>query len=342
MSNMVSIVVPVYNVEKYLRECIDSLLCQSYNNIEIILVDDGSKDASGDICDEYAQLDDRIIVVHKKNEGLGYARNTGIEVAKGEFVVFVDSDDYVDSDMIEQLLLPIVKEGADTCIGGFRRVDDQRNILYTETYIWQHFEEEDVYNSFFMRILGSSPSEHDSFRMSVWNAIYSLDIINNNNIRFPSERKLISEDLIFDSDYYKYAKKVSVIETASYNYRVAQGSLTNSYRENKIVMICDLYEEMEKRVLETFKDSDSAVMRLQKLFFVNLRGCIAQEKQSVSKKRFKNMVMAMRNICCNSTVRKVIKAYPANELHFKQKVFVLLIKYKMIFTLCFVSNFGLI
>lgn len=342
MSNMVSIVVPVYNVEKYLRECIDSLLSQSYQNIEIILVDDGSKDSSGSICDEYAQMDTRIIVIHKKNEGLGFARNTGIEASHGEFVVFVDSDDYADSDMIKQLLQPITEDGADTCIGGFKRVDNHKNIIYTEKYVRQSFDGADVYNSFFMRILGSSPSSHDAFRMSVWNAIYSLDIIKENNIRFPSERKLISEDLVFDSDYYKYAKKIFVIETVSYNYRVAQGSLTNSYRENKVAMICDLYEEMEKRVQGSFMDSNTAVIRLQKQFFVNLRGCIAQEKQSISQKKFKDMLVSMRKVCNNSTVLKVISSYPTDELHFRQKGFIFLIKHKMSFLLCIISNLGLV
>ena len=99
-----SIVVPVYNTEKYLKQCVDSLTSQTLNEIEIILVDDGSTDGSGAICDEYAAKDSRIKVIHKENGGLGFARNSGLEMAQGEFVGFVDSDDWVDLDFFEKLL----------------------------------------------------------------------------------------------------------------------------------------------------------------------------------------------------------------------------------------------
>ena len=100
----VSIIVPIYNVEQYLRRCIDSLLAQTYTNIEIVLVDDGSPDNCGDICDEYAQTDTRIKVIHKKNCGLSAARNSGIEAVSGEWVTFIDSDDWLETDAIECLM----------------------------------------------------------------------------------------------------------------------------------------------------------------------------------------------------------------------------------------------
>ena len=110
---LISIIVPVYNVEKYLGKCIESILAQTYKNIEIILVDDGAKDNSGEICDEYAKKDDRIRVIHKENGGLSDARNRGIEEAKGELIGFIDSDDYIDSDMYETLYNVLTKYGAD-------------------------------------------------------------------------------------------------------------------------------------------------------------------------------------------------------------------------------------
>ncbi len=109
---LISIIVPVYNVEKYLSKCIDSILAQTYKNTEIILVDDGAKDKSGEICDEYAKKDSRIRVIHKKNGGLSDARNCGLEAARGELVGFIDSDDYIDSDMYEVLYNAMEKYGA--------------------------------------------------------------------------------------------------------------------------------------------------------------------------------------------------------------------------------------
>lgn len=100
---LISIIVPVYNVEKYLKECIDSVISQTYKNLEIILVDDGSTDKSGEICDEYSKKDSRIKVIHKENGGLSDARNVALDIAKGEYIGFVDSDDYVEKDMFETL-----------------------------------------------------------------------------------------------------------------------------------------------------------------------------------------------------------------------------------------------
>ena len=113
MKDLVSIIIPVYNVEKYLDKCIQSVLQQTYDNLEIILVDDGSTDLSGEMCDKYSKMDSRIIVIHKKNGGLSSARNTALDIMKGNFVFFLDSDDYVDKYLIEYLLEDIYKYNAD-------------------------------------------------------------------------------------------------------------------------------------------------------------------------------------------------------------------------------------
>lgn len=109
----VSIIVPVYNVEKYVERCIESIIKQSYKNLEIILIDDGSKDNSGKICDEYAQKDNRIKVIHKKNGGLSDARNTGLNIADGEYICFIDSDDYIHKDLVKDNLEKLIQQKAD-------------------------------------------------------------------------------------------------------------------------------------------------------------------------------------------------------------------------------------
>ncbi|EGP5489252.1 glycosyltransferase, partial [Enterococcus faecium] len=114
----ISIIVPVYKVEPYLRKCVDSILAQTFTDFEVILVDDGSPDNSGKICDEYASKDSRVRVIHKKNGGLSSARNAGIDVARGKYLGFVDSDDYIEKDMYELLYDNIVKEQADLSICG--------------------------------------------------------------------------------------------------------------------------------------------------------------------------------------------------------------------------------
>lgn len=326
MNKLISVIVPVYNVEKYLKECIDSLINQTYTNIEIILVDDGSTDKSGNICDDYAAIDTRIKVIHKQNEGLGYARNTGLEICTGKYVTFIDSDDIAESDFIEQLMNEVVNKNIDTCIGGFKRVDNEGNIVFQKSYSSEVFYGDDVYNKLFARMLGSTPKVRDAIRMSVWNALYSMDIIRKHRIRFPSERVFISEDIIWDSEYYRYAQAVSVIGSTSYRYRITPGSLTQKYKPQMIDSICVLYNEMESRLA----DDGEKITRLQRQFFVNLRVCIRQEKPSISGKTQSECRKNIEKIFDNGTVRTVIGSYPIQTIQFRQRFFLMMIKYRMV------------
>lgn len=122
---LISVIVPVYNVERYLEKCVMSIVRQTYRNLEIILVDDGSTDNSPALCDELAKKDDRIVVIHKENGGLSSARNAGIDVARGDLIGFVDSDDYIDPEMYEKMHRALTSEGADLCICGYQKVDEQ-------------------------------------------------------------------------------------------------------------------------------------------------------------------------------------------------------------------------
>lgn len=335
---LVSIIVPVYNVEKYLRECIDSLLHQTYRNLEIILVDDGSKDQSGKICDEYSQKDHRITVVHKKNAGLGYARNSGLEIATGEFVSFIDSDDTVDTNLIELLMAGIHDYGADTCIGGFKRIDVTGKAIFVEQYTETVYTERAVYNDLFARMLGSAPNKHDAMRMSVWNVIYSMKIIQKYNLRFPSEREFISEDIIWDSDYFKYAKYVKVIASTAYNYRITPGSLTQKYKPQMLDMICTLYKEMEKRL-----DGDvEKIIRLQRQFFVNLKVCICQENVRSRDQRETVLRKRLADIVSCSTVEKIVNTYPIEKTQFQARIFLLIIKYKWVTLLGILLKLGMV
>ena len=119
-TELISVIVPVYNVERYLRRCVDSILHQTYRNLEVLLVDDGSTDASGAICDEYAAQEERVTAVHQKNGGLSAARNAGLERAQGTYLCFVDSDDFLNSRMLETLCRDLQEQDADVAVVGFR------------------------------------------------------------------------------------------------------------------------------------------------------------------------------------------------------------------------------
>ena len=145
----ISVIVPVYNVKLYLHKCVDSILNQTYQNIEVLLIDDGSTDGSSDICDSYTEKDSRIKVVHKKNGGLSSARNTGLDMATGEYILFVDSDDYIDIEMIRRLYDALVKTGADMGVCNIRMVgvDGLTTFPYPENVVRDEEMDEALYLS---------------------------------------------------------------------------------------------------------------------------------------------------------------------------------------------------
>lgn len=335
---LVTIIVPVYNVEKYIYECVDSLIKQTYKNIEIILIDDGSKDKSGTICDNYAASDARIKVIHKQNEGLGFARNTGLKAAQGNFVTFIDSDDKADADLVENLVNGIYEANGDTCIGGFKRISANGVIGFEERYAKAVFEGKNVYNNLFARMLGSAPDKHDAIRMSVWNVMYSMDIVRRHNIEFPSERVFISEDIIWDSEYYKYAKKAIVIDSTAYNYRITPGSLTQKYKPDMLEKICVLYNEMCNRL----SGDKTKITRLQRQFFVNLKACIKQENSSVSHKSNVEIKTAIKEIVNSCVVHTVSGEYLRVIHQRKQKMFVWAVRYKCVTLLYLLNKAGML
>lgn len=335
---LVSIVVPVYNVENYLQECILSLVNQTYKNIEIILVDDGSSDSSGRICDQFAEKDTRVKVIHKINAGLGYARNSGLEIASGEYVTFIDSDDEAEKNLVELLMKAVHEKGVDTCVGGFKRINEDGKIIFREQYQSKIYINDDVYQKLFARMLGSDVDKHDAIKMSVWNVLYSMKIIRENNIRFPSERILISEDIIWDSEYYRYSRCAAIIESTAYNYRVTPGSLTQKYKPNRFEMVCKLYEVLHEKV----KNNSDMKTRLQRQFFVNLRVCIHQENRAIShndKRTYKNR---LKEIINNEVVEKIVNEYPIKQIQFKQRIFISLVKYKMLILLMILNDLKII
>lgn len=338
---LISIIVPVYNVEKYLRECLDSLINQTYKNIEIIIVDDGSTDNSGKICDEYEKKNKNIKVIHKENEGLGFARNTGLEYVHGEYVTFVDSDDYVDNDFIEELYKNITTKNVDICKSGFKRIDDNHNILAIRKYDICIYNEEETKNTFIPRMIGSLPDKKDSIEMCVCGAIYKTSYILEYKIKFPSERVLISEDLFFNIDYAQNINKACTIDYVGYNYRYNTLSLSKKYRKDRFEASRYFYLELKKR-LEFFKYNDETLLRLSRILFVYIKICIAQEKFQISNRRYKDSLKTISKICNDYLVQEIINSYPINKLGIKQRTFLKLIKYKCIKILYILSVINII
>lgn len=337
MLPLVSIIVPVYNVEKYLKQCVDSLVSQTYQNIEILLIDDGSKDNSGQMCNKFAEQYAKVMSFHKANSGLGLTRNYGLERINGEYVTFVDSDDYIRRDAIQRLVDGLDDGQNDTVIGGFTKITDEGKELYTETYPEEVIDNGQVYSHLFNRMLGSSPSEHDSIKPSVWNALYSVELIKAHNLRFVSERELISEDIVWDSDYYRYSKSVKVITSSSYYYRYNPTSLSQTYKPDRFERSIKFYKYMIDKMSKTEIAKD-AWLRQTKNLFVAVRTCFSQGTD----RPFSEVRQSISEICEDVTLQNAIAEYPVNRLEWKQNIFIMLVKNKQVKILAFVAKQKLI
>lgn len=327
---LVSVILPIYNVELYLNQCIESVVGQTYKNIEIILVDDGTKDSSGLICDEWAQKDSRIIVIHKKNEGLGYARNSGLEIAHGDFVMFVDSDDRIEEQAVEKLINRIWETGSDTVLCNFYRwYSDGRKIEVNCGYTTEVFDGIQVKENVLLEIVGALPnaSKDITVYMSVWHGIYSMGLIKENNIRFPSEREYISEDLIFDIDYFRYSKRVAFIPDNLYMYRENENSLSTIYNPMRFHKELVLYMEANRK-LSLYFECHEYWLRLTRTFLGRVRSCIMR---AVVSKGYKS-IDDIKEICKNDIVNETLSKYP----------YKLNPKKLMIFNFCLERNYYLL
>ena len=209
----ISVIIPIYNVEKYLKRCIESIIKQTYSNLEIILVDDGSPDGCAKICDEYKNKDERIVVIHKKNGGLSDARNAGLKVATGEIISYIDSDDYVDLDMYEKMTKAMEEKNADIVVCG-------TNIDYEDGHTKEKCEKEE--KSFNREEALIELNSFKSFDMAVWNKLYKREVVD--KIEFPVGKK--SEDYFVMYQYFARAKKVVIINQAKYHYFQRSNSIS--------------------------------------------------------------------------------------------------------------------
>lgn len=244
----VSIIVPVYNVEKYLINSLESLMKQTLKNIEIIVVDDGSTDNCPKICNEYAKKDSRIKIIHKKNEGLGLARNSGLEIATGEYITFLDSDDDIDKNFYESLYNTAKEDNLDAVWGQFKRIDENGNVLkkWNDGMDTKIYQQDEIIKKVMVNMINGKEKR---IPKSVWCWMYKGDIIRKNNIRFCSERQFISEDLIFQLDIIPLCQKISKINKESYYYyRINNSSLSRKYKKDRFEKIKQLHLEVCRKL----------------------------------------------------------------------------------------------
>ena len=313
MDKLISVIVPIYNVEKYLTKCIESIINQTYKNLEIILVDDGSPDKSPIICDEYAKKDNRIKVIHKKNGGLSDARNYGMSLATGEYISFIDSDDYIDEEMYEKMIFELINNDSDI-------VSCAINNVYSDR-IESSYIEERVYDTELALknlILGRNLNQ------TVWNKLYKKDVIN--GILF--EKGKINEDDFWTYQVFANSKKIITLNKPLYNYIHRESSIMGQgYSEknlNGLEARYNQYKFIEKNYPQL------SLIAKKSIFFYAM---FLYQKLLISKHDINKSYMCiqeyLKKIDFNNTEKK--------QLTIKEKIWVFMSKKSMYFT-CKIRN----
>lgn len=255
---LVTIVVPIYNVEKYLKECLASIMDQTYRNIEIILVNDGSTDSSGTTAEKIAKDDSRIIVLHKINGGLSEARNTGINIANGKYITFIDSDDYIDKRFIEKLLYSALKFNADII-----QCDNSRksNLIGSGSNKATSITGLAAFEKL-MRYKTISPT--------AWAKLYKLSLFKNNGLSFPIGRLHEDTALLYKLIYF--SKQIVCISSTLYYYRINNTSIMNSrYSDKHYGSVIQYHHELDEFILKNkIEITDDIIFRHKALRFLSI------------------------------------------------------------------------
>ena len=271
----ISVIVPIYNIEGYIERCVGSLTAQTYRDLQIILVDDGSTDNSGSICDALAQKDHRIQVIHKENGGAASARNAGLDVAEGEYISFIDSDDYIAADTYERLTAQMDSMPDVVRFGFYEICDGEVKKDWVQDYA-KGLHTGDALRDLRLDSI-SFPNVLDYERMrilSVWAGLFRRSFLEQNRIRFRSEREVLNEDFLFMVHVMHLAQSVYIHSYSCYYYVTRKGSLSRTYSprlyERKQVLF-DAYCELANT------DDPETVARLDNFYIDCIYDCFVRE-----------------------------------------------------------------
>ena len=247
----ISVIVPVYNVEKHLRQCLDSIINQTFKDLEIIIINDGSPDKCGEIIDEYAKLDNRIIAIHQRNAGYGKVINKGLDIAKGEFIGIIESDDFIEPDMYEKMLSQIEKSNADVCKAGFYKYDStqpigEQNIKWTSK--GQNYDRYPKGKAFKL----SEYPEYYVIHASIWVGLYRKSFLKEYNIRMEETASASYQDLPFITSVLCNAKRIVLIPEYMYHWRLESNQNSSTTQKGSKLLV--LTEQCEK-VKQIVKDA---------------------------------------------------------------------------------------
>ena len=336
--DLITVIVPIYNVEKYLVRCVSSIQQQTYSNLEIVLVDDGSPDGCPEICEQLKNADSRIKVIHKKNGGLGLARNSGLEVASGEYVTFVDSDDWISETHIENLYDCLLKNSADAVIGSYTEssasgVETPHDISLKEGV----YEGDSILNEIVLPLIGPDLSYPKDVQInsSCCMNLYRMSVIKNNNIKFPSEKVAVAEDLFFNVDFFMFSQKIVALNQKGYYYYENNLSISRKYNPKRFERTLNFYYKLHEQAA-SHKLTDKISYRIDRSFLMKTRITIKHIVNSDMhhREKIKNIKLVLKN----ELVKQVLNTYPVETVGFGMRLLVKLMRKENAFgALCMIK-----
>lgn len=327
----VSIIVPCWGVEKYLDQCVESLVNQTLKDIEIILVDDESPDRVPQMCDDWARRDARIKVIHKKNAGLGMACNSGLEVATGEYVAFCDSDDWVELNTYDTLYNRAKEEDLDAVFYSFKYVDMDGVSLskYSISYHDETISSTASIHAMMKGMIASKPCELNErqYQASAKTVLYRKKNIDKNEIHFVSERDIPSEDLLFNLSFLSNSVAIATIPEKFYNYRINPVSITHSVNKDVYKLSKVLLQEL-KSLVDKHHLGEDGLNRIHRLFIAINRSLIMRIVNS--NLSYSEQSCMIGEITKDRIWKDLWKSYPVKVMPFKHRIFLWLIYKKCI------------
>ena len=336
----VSIVVPVYNVEKYLNQCVDSVLAQTYKNIEVILVDDGATDSSPAICDEYAEKDSRVKVVHKINEGQAFARVAGIGVASGDYVTLVDSDDWIDEDTIEKCVETVVQNPNLGCVI-FSYKKERKNGNYVRHLFdgdKKFLTKQDFEDNIYCRLFGLTNEklgnpESLEYLTSCCMKLYRRDLLNKTRCIDINEVGS-GEDGIFGIYALRNCESAVYIDKPFYHYRANESSTTSTFRPKLVTQWWRLFSIMQEYIDENSLPSQYQEALNNRIALgilgIGLNGLCSDEMSFSEYKKYVNSYIK------SETYISAIKTMNLKNLPFTWRVMLFCCKHRMSFSVCLI------
>ena len=311
----ISIIVPVYNGAEFLRPCIDSILGQTFPDLEVILVDDGSTDESPAICDRYAAQDNRVICIHQENAGAAAARNCGLKASTGKYIAFVDSDDWIDQDMYETMVSAAEERNCDLVICDCLKESEAGSCIYTHELPGGYYNRDAMVSHYFPQLLMPDSMEYP-VTISNWLLLIRREIIEENRLSFP-EGMRFSEDLLFGSEVGYYAQSMTYLKGYTpYHYRQNPASVTHTAFKDKWPLLLELYRRIRKSFQEKADFDFTPQIQRCMLFFVYM----AMNQRLAAKLPLKQFFREARAVLDHPEVREALVPIQIGQLNISWKL----------------------